>query len=341
MYSREKMKYIKYFPYKYLYKNRSLFSEQLLSYVSLGFFDGVHLGHQALLKRCREEAKRDKALSTVILLDPHPEKIVNKNNSFPLLTTLSERVKLIENMGIDQVIALDFTDEFKETNAEDFIRILINKFHMAAVFVGYDYHFGCQKKGDINLIKLLSEKYKFKYYILNPIKINDKTIISSTIIRQLLTSGDLENANKLLGYFYQIRGKVVYGAGRGSRFLSFPTANLKIPPEKLLPKNGVYIALVEVEEQKYQGLVNIGVKPTFQPKTSLKLEDASVEVHILNFAKNIYNRIITISLIKKIREEKRFSNTEELSQQINNDKLRALEFFSLSGEIEKIKFIQS
>jgi riboflavin kinase/FMN adenylyltransferase len=319
---------MKSFQYKYLLRKKLLNNKKLFSYIALGFFDGMHLGHQALLRLCIEKARHNNALSTVILLEPHPEKIVNKIDNFSLLTTLSEKVKHIRNAGVQQVIVLNFTDEFKKISGEDFIKdILLNKFHMGAVFIGYDYRFGYQKKGDINLIKLLSDKYNFKYYILEPIKINNELIVSSTIIKKLLKKGDIDKANQLLGYYYQISGKVMHGDKRGKKILSFPTANIEIPQEKLLPQNGVYIALVEIQEQKYKGLVNIGIKPTFQQKPSNSITSESVEVYIFDFESDIYNKKITASLLKRIRGEKRFTDVKKLTQQITRDKSEAEIFF--------------
>ncbi|MDD3655570.1 MAG: bifunctional riboflavin kinase/FAD synthetase [Atribacterota bacterium] len=319
---------MKSFQYKYLLRKKLLHNKKLFSYIALGFFDGMHLGHQALLRLCIEKARHTDALSTVILLEPHPEKIVNKIDNFSLLTTLSEKVKHIRNAGVQQVIVLDFTDEFKKISGEDFIKdILLNKFHMGAVFIGYDYRFGYQKKGDINLIKLLSDKYNFKYYILEPKKINNKLIVSSTIIKKLLKKGDIVKANRLLGYSYQISGNVIHGDKRGKKILSFPTANIEIPQEKLLPQNGVYIALVEVQDQKYKSIVNIGIKPTFQQKSSNSITSKSVEAYIFDFERDIYNKKIAVSLLKKIRGEKRFADVKKLTQQITRDKSEAEIFF--------------
>ncbi|MDD3538565.1 MAG: bifunctional riboflavin kinase/FAD synthetase [Atribacterota bacterium] len=315
--------------YKYYYKKNSQNKEKLPSYIALGFFDGVHLGHQALLKYCVALAKTEQALSTALLLDPHPQTIVNHSNNLAFLTTLPERVSRIKYLGVQQIIVINFTYEFQKISAEDFIKkILLDQFHMGAVFVGYNYHFGYQKKGDINIIKRASQRYNFKCYVLEPVKINGEQIISSTAIKEQLKKGDIVKANQLLGYFYQINGKVIHGDKRGKKILSFPTANIKVPAEKMLPQNGVYIALITIKKQTYKGLVNIGVKPTFEHKIGRGISsDTSVEVNIFDFEGDIYNRNISISLLKKIRDEKRFTDVENLSEQIKKDKKIAESFF--------------
>lgn len=314
--------------YEYYSRKKIEKDKKVSSYIALGFFDGVHLGHQLLLSSCVEEAKKANAVSTVVLLEPHPEIIIYNKNNFYLLTSLPERIKRIRDMGIEQVIVLKFTEELKKITAEDFIiEILLKKFNMDAVFVGNNYHFGYQKKGDIILLKELSKKYGFKNYVIKPVRVDKDITISSSFIRTLLKKGDIINANRLLGYSYQINGKVIHGDKRGKEILSFPTINLNISSDKLLPQNGVYIALINVERSDYQGLVNIGVKPTFQVVSDSKLLKPSVEAHIFNFDRDIYQKKATISLLKKIRDENKFQTAKELARQIREDKLAAEKYF--------------
>lgn len=298
--------------------------EKPFTYIALGFFDGVHIGHQALLKSCIEKAREVQAVSTVLLLEPHPDKIVKELNHFYLLTPLPERIAMIKKLGIQQIIIIDFTPEFQSIRAEDFIvRMLFEQFKMRGVFFGYNYHFGYQKKGDFQLMEKLSRKYHFRYYLIEPVKTDENISISSTIIKEQLERGNILKANQWLGYPYKITGKVIHGDNRGAKILSVPTANIAIPEEKMLPKNGIYIALVEIGREIYQGLVNIGVKPTFKQK----LKRAGVEVHIFEFHHNIYQQELSISLLKRIRDEKKFSRVEDLTMQINQDKLIAHTYF--------------
>lgn len=317
---------MEFIPYDYFLKEDLADCEKTPSYIALGFFDGVHLGHQALLKLCVNSAEKVNASSTVILLDPHPEKIINKKNNFHLLTTLQEKAKLIKKIGIQKIVVLSFNEKLKNISGENFIKeILLDKFNMSAVFTGYNYRFGYRKEGDINLLKLLSKKYNYKSYVLEPIKMNGEQIISSTIIRECLKNGDIDKANKFLGYNYQINGEVVHGDKRGKRVLNFPTANIKPPSEKLMPHNGVYIALIEILGEQYQGLVNIGTKPTFNNESINNL--VTVEAHIFNYDKYIYGKNISVSILKKVREEEKFNSFEELIHQIQRDKLVADAYF--------------
>ncbi len=325
---------MEYVSYNNLVRDDLSNNDNLSTYIALGFFDGVHLGHQALFKLCTDKAKSSNSISAAVLLDPHPETIVNNIDNFSLLTTLEEKIKQIKSCGIERIYVLNFSEELKRINGEDFVKeILLEKFHMSAVFVGYNYHFGYQKKGDINLIKLLSEKYNFKYYILEPIRTDDGQIISSTFIKELLKKGDIEKANQLLGYSYQISGRVIHGDKRGGEILSFNTANVEVTGKKLLPQNGVYIALVEIEGNKLPALANIGVKPTFQDKLSNKSNTISLEAHIFNFKKDIYYQNVTVSLLKRLRDEKRFTDARKLAQQIRKDKLSADIFFRKQNNI--------
>lgn len=295
-----------------------------LNYIALGFFDGIHLGHQAILKLCVKEAKKVNAVSTAILFEPHPDKVVHCLKKYYLLTPLEERIKRIEQLNIQQVIIIDFNKKFLKITAENFIvNILIKKFNMGAVFTGYNYHFGFKKKGDAELIKKLGNEYNFKQFIMEKKTINGNKKISSTIIKKMLKDGDIVNANKLLGYNYNISGKVIHGDKRGGSILSFPTANLDIHKEKLLPKNGVYIAYAKLKNKKYRALVNIGFRPTILQKE----KNINVEVYIFNFHDEIYNEILCINLLKRLRDEKRFNTLNDLIIQIKNDKIMTEIFF--------------
>ena len=313
---------------KYIFKEikyNNIKDGNLLKYIALGFFDGVHIGHQALLKWCAEEAKLAGAISTVVLLDEHPEKVINRLNNYSLLTTLTEKIEKIRKLGIQQIIIFNFDEYFSKINAEYFIiEILLKKFNMGAVFAGYDYRFGFQKKGDIQLIKELAINYNFKSYVMHPKTIIDNQKISTTAIKEYIKKGDIAKANELLGYPYQVTGEVIHGDNRGNSVLSFPTANLKIEPGKLLPNNGVYIGFTHYKGRKYNSLINVGFKPTFKSEK----ENISVEVYIFNFGNDIYNKQIAISFIKRIRDERRFSDSSDLISQIKQDKLIADKYFN-------------
>lgn len=296
-----------------------------LAYTALGFFDGVHLGHQTLLNLCVKKSKIDNAISTVVIFDPHPEKIIYGLDDFPLLTPLEEKIQRIKKMSIQQVFVVDFNSDFFKISPENFINnILLKKLNMGAVFVGYNYRFGYKKRGDTDLIRKIGQKQHYKSYIIEPVIFSEKKErISSTNIKGYLKKGEIEKANQLLGYPYQIIGEVVHGDKRGNSVLSFPTANIAVPKDKLLPKHGVYIAITEINKKKYPSLVNIGFRPSFiQSKNR-----TTVEIHIFDFNKSIYGKNISTSLLRKIRDEIKFKNIKDLSLQIKKDKKVAIEYF--------------
>lgn len=312
--------------YNKIYK-KIIFKESnsdLLSYIALGFFDGIHLGHQFLLTLCIKDAKKNNAVSTVVLFDPHPDKVIHNLNNYYLLTPINERIKKIRELGIQQVIIIDFNKDFQKITAENFItKILLQELNMGAVFVGKNYRFGFLKKGNTELIKKMSKIYNFKANIVNPLTINSQYKISSTTIKRYIREGNIEKANKLLGYHYKITGKVVHGDNRGSIVLSFPTANIVTVKDKLLPGNGVFVSLADVNGKVYKGITNIGFKPTFGQDN----KRISIEIYLFNFNLNIYNDMISIRLLKRIRDEKLFSSTKELALQIKKDKMFADVFF--------------
>lgn len=294
-------------------------------YIALGFFDGVHLGHKALLLSCAVKAKNDGAKSTAIIFEPHPRKIIYQLNEYSLLTPLREKIKHINKTGINNVHIINFTEEFKKLSPQEFFQeYILNQFKVGAIFVGYNYHFGFKRCGNINLIQQISREYLFKVHILKPVLFQNTIPISSTLIKNYLKEGNIEGANQLLGYPYHLEGIVLQGSKRGSKILSCPTANIYIQKEKYLPEKGVYTGFVKISKKYYQSLISIGVKPTF-----LSHDDGrTVEIHILHFSKMIYNKTIRVYLLKKIRDEKRFPNHQSLAKQIKEDRNSAERFFN-------------
>lgn len=282
--------------------------------ITVGNFDGVHRGHQALFKETIKYAKRKDGTSVVITFDPHPLKIL-KENGPPVITRYDQKIELISKSGVDVIISIPFTKQFARLTADIFLKqILIEKIKMQIIVIGEDYTFGKQRSGNINFLKEQSEKLNFKVIIPDLIKTAGSSVekISSTKIRNIIMKGDVKLAPKLLGRFYQIRGKVVQGRKRGGDLLGFPTANIKLHDE-LCPKIGVYVVTVEYQFNVYRGVANLGYSPTFDDHLF------TVEVHILDFNKNIYGERIRINFIEKLRDEMKFSGIEELSKQIKKD----------------------
>ncbi len=279
--------------------------------ITVGNFDGVHIGHQGLLKEVKKRADKMSGTSIVLTFEPHPLKVL-KEKKIPLITPFERKIELIEKLGIDVVICLPFTREFSKVSAREFVEeILLKKIGMREIVVGYDYTFGHKREGNIDLLKKLGDELGFKVCILGPILV-DNMIVSSTRIRNLIMEGELEKVKTLLNRYYQVSGEVIAGHDRGGRLLGFPTANLKLVNE-VFPKNGVYVVEVIYNNKVYGGVTNIGFKPTFG-------NDAlSVETHILDFDQNIYGKKIKLNFIKRLRNEKRFSSIEALAAQIKRD----------------------
>ncbi|HZK12867.1 MAG TPA: bifunctional riboflavin kinase/FAD synthetase [Atribacterota bacterium] len=286
-------------------------------YIALGVFDGVHLGHQKLIKLTIDKAKKNDGVSIVATFDPHPDKIIYPKSNVFLINTLEERINLIRDLDVDVFLIIKFNKIMSKMSPADFIsEILVNSLRVKELFVGFNYKFGFQGKGNTDILRKYGKSFKFKTNILEPIII-DNTIISSTIIKDYIRLGEIEKARKLLGHNIVISGRVISGKGRGRKLLNFATANIETPLDKVLPLNGVYLVEVKIVNEKYYGLMNIGVKPTFEEK------QLTVEVHIINFDKNIYKKMLSINILQKIRNEKYFSHPNLLKKQIEEDVLLA------------------
>ncbi|MDA3953171.1 MAG: bifunctional riboflavin kinase/FAD synthetase [Bacteroidales bacterium] len=294
--------------------------------ITIGVFDGVHLGHLRVLDRLKEIAKEKGGESVVFTLWPHPRIVLDKDaESLRLLTNIEEKKGLLSKTGIDHLIVCPFTKEFSQLEACDFIEeYLVKKIKVKHLVFGYNHQFGKDRKAGFDFLNECAQKYGFSTEKLD-VRLVDNDKVSSTKIREYLTSGFLDIANKYLGYKYFISGNVIEGNQIG-RKIGFPTANIKIPePYKQVPKDGVYAVQVKLGEDSYYGMLNIGSRPTVEPTIITK----NIEVHILNFDQKIYNQTITVSFHKRIRDEKRFNGLEELTQQLEKDKKVIKQFFRL------------
>jgi riboflavin kinase/FMN adenylyltransferase len=281
------------------------------SVLTLGNFDGLHLGHQELVRMIIRRAREVGALSMVVTFRPHPLKILAPEKCPPLISIYEEKIRLFERLGIDVLVKIPFTLEFSSMSPEDFVRdILCDTLGAREIFVGNNYRFGRGREGDIQKLRTLGEKYGFTVREIEQIAV-DGEVISSTKIRTLLRQGDVEHAAKLLGRTYAITGIVVRGDGRG-KGLGFPTANIA-PKHTIIPPDGVYAVRLVVRERAYDGIANIGMRPTFNKKT------LAIEVHVFNFNEDIYGEDISLCFIRKIREEKKFKGAEALVSQIRAD----------------------
>ena len=286
-----------------------------------GTFDGVHFGHRKILRHVVSEAREIDGVSVLLTFYPHPRLVLYPDdNELKLLTTIEEKVELVSAIGIDYLIIIPFTQELSRLRASDFVRdILVEQLHIAKLIIGYDHRFGRNREGGLKEMSQFAETYNFKLEEIPPQDIKD-SIVSSTKIRKALLEGDVHLARAYLGDLYTISGKVEEGLQRGTT-IGYPTANVRVGSSfKLIPKNGVYAVWVYIDKIKYAGMLNIGYNPTFEDKKW------SMEVHILNFNKNIYHHKILISFYSRIREEMKFENATALVNQLTKDekKIRSI-----------------
>lgn len=287
--------------------------------ITIGNFDGVHIGHQALFHEVIERADAIGGTSIAMTFDPHPIRVLKQNGHPPLITLYDQKVELIKKSGIDVLIVVPFNKEFAAISARDYILdILLKRLGARVIVVGEDYTFGKNREGNLNLLRSYAEALDIQVVVVDwiPIANQGGNRISSTRIRQLVMDGKVRDAQKLLGRHYQIKGEVVTGRDRGGKLLGFPTANINLHDE-LCPKPGVYAVTVESMGITHQGVANIGFSPTFDD------HEFTVEVHILDFDNDIYGQDIRVNFIQRIRDEIKFSSIEELSDQITNDVLVA------------------
>jgi len=281
--------------------------------LTLGTFDGVHLGHKAILQRVVEQAKNRQKKSVLLTYHPHPRQVLNSRQSIRLLTTLAEKIKLIESFGLDEMVVLNFDQVLANTEARQFVNdILIKRLLPGYLVVGYDHGFGKNRQGGITLLQEAGEMYGFPVEVISPVK-DGKDNISSTKIRKAFQAGDFNSGAKMLGHGYPLQGIVRMGTGLGQK-LGFPTCNLKLPEEKLLPPAGIYSCQVEFDSQKKMGMAYVGTKPTVQARREL-----SIEVHIFDFQGSLYDQQVLLYLEEWIRPDQKFVDLDSLRSQIQQD----------------------
>ena len=290
--------------------------------VTIGTFDGIHIGHQKILKDLIKTAKKEGKKSVLLTFFPHPRMVLQKDNKILLLNTIEEKSGLLEKMGLDYLIIHPFSKEFSRLTALDFVRdILVNKLNTSRLIIGYDHHFGKNREGNIHQLKEYSLLYDFKVEEI-PAQDIDDVSVSSTKIRTALKEGNLKTANNYLGYHYMLNGTVVSGKKLGGT-IGFPTANLEIKePYKLIPKTGVYIIKTHINTVLYTGIMNIGFNPTVLGKHQ------TIEAHLFDFNEDLYGKEIMIEFIYFLREEHKFESVKELVVQLNIDKENAISYLS-------------
>jgi len=293
--------------------------------VTIGTFDGVHLGHREVISELKRISALSGGDSVVFTFEPHPRIVIAPGeDSLRLLSTKNEKIRLMEQLGIDHLVIYPFTMGFSKLSYNEFVtNILVGMMNISSLVVGYDHRFGQGRKGDFSSLELLSKTLNFKVEQLSQLFVNSN-VVSSTKIRQALIAGDITKANHFLGYRYLLSGKVIEGKQLG-RKLGFPTANIEtMEDHKLVPGDGVYAVFVQTGGKIYKGMLNVGIRPT----VNYNADHKSIEVHIFDFDSDIYNTEITLYFEKKIRDEQKFAGIVELKEQLIKDRISALGILS-------------
>jgi riboflavin kinase/FMN adenylyltransferase len=286
--------------------------------LTIGAFDGVHAGHRHLIKRLNQRAGEEDLLSGVVTFDPHPQSTLHPYNQLLWLSSLEDRVKELQEMGVALIAVLSFTSELAQLSAREFVALLKKYLKMRGLIIGPDFALGRGRQGNANLLRTLGQEMTFSVEIVTPFTINGE-IVSSSLIRRALAQGDMMKVERLMGRYFKLSAKVVSTDKRGQR-LGFPTANLDVRPEQALPGNGVYATITQVDRRQFASATNIGTRPTFESNKK------TVETHLLNYEGNLYGKELRIKFMRKLRDEKRFASSEELKAQIKKD-------------VEKVKII--
>lgn len=301
-----------------IFRGLSEFNLKENSTVTVGTFDGVHVGHQKIIKKIVSNKKETNSI--LLTFFPHPRKVLQDGTVLQLLNTLNEKIILLEKAGIDCLIIEPFTKEFSRQTALEFVRnTLVNKLNIKKLVIGYDHRFGKNREGNFEQLKEYGKLYNFKVKEITAQEIKSVNV-SSTKIRKALEDGDIDTANKYLGYEYYLTGKVVRGQGLGKKW-NYPTINIQIAEEtKLIPKNGVYVVCAKLRTKQFFGIMNIGFRPTVNGK------NRTIEVHLLDFKADVYGDDIQICILKRLREEQKFPSFDALVEQIKLDEKEARVF---------------
>ena len=279
--------------------------------LTIGVFDGVHLGHKYLISQLKEHARQQNLLSGVVTFRQHPQEVLVPQTKLPFLTDLAERSNLLKNEGVEAIITLSFTGELAQLSTRQFISLLQKYLRMRGMVMGPDFALGRNREGNIDVLRTLAQDMNFSVTVVPPIMINGE-VVSSTAIRNALADGNMKRVHTLIGRLFSLHGRVISGAGRGIK-LGFPTANLDINPEQALPADGVYATRAYIDDKAYHSMTNIGKRPTFGGN------EHTVEVYVLDYHSDLYGHELRIDVIGRLRSEKQFDTAEELKKQIAED----------------------
>ena len=290
--------------------------------LTLGTFDGVHIGHKKILNKLTQNTENENYESLVLTFFPHPRMVLQEHSDLKLLNTITEKIDLLEKIGIENLVIHPFDETFSRLTAEEFVStILVDRFHIHKIIIGHDHRFGRNRTADIDDLIAFGKEYNFEVEQISVQEINAISV-SSTKIRKALLEGDMALANEYLGYDYSLTGKIIQGKQLG-RTIGFPTANLKIEENyKLIPQNGVYIVQSSINQKTVFGMMNIGFNPTVDG------QNQSIEIHYFDFDADLYNQDISVSILQRIRSEQKFESVDVLKEQLEKDKKTALAYWN-------------
>jgi riboflavin kinase/FMN adenylyltransferase len=279
--------------------------------LTIGVFDGVHLGHKYLISQLKELAWQQDLLSGVVTFRQHPRAMMSPQNRVPFLINLEQRIALLKNEGVEAVIALSFTHELAQLSARQFVNLLKQYLRMRGLVIGPDFALGRDREGNTRMLPKLGHDMNFSVTVVPPLIVDDE-VVSSTTIRKALIEGDMKKVLRLAGRHFSLHGLVTTGTGQGTE-LGFPTANLDIGPEQAIPADGVYATWAHIDNKAYQSVTNIGIRPTFGGG------ERTIEVYVLDYQSDLYRRELRIDILERLRDERQFDNLEELKRQITED----------------------
>jgi len=296
-----------------IFNNIQSYSSEKESILTIGTFDGVHIGHNKILTKLVEESKKNNLSSLIMTFFPHPRMVLQKSQEIKMIDTIDEKIHLFEKTGVDNLIIQPFDENFSKIRAKEFVEeILVKKLKIKHIIIGYDHRFGKDREASVDDLKKFGLNYMFTVEEIAAQEIHS-IAISSTKIRNAILKGEIKKCNEYLGRNFMLTGEVVHGDGLGKK-INFPTANIEIiDTYKIIPKNGVYLVKTIINSEIYFGMMNIGVRPTIGGKNK------SLEIHFFNFKDNIYNKTISVEIICKIRDEEKFSSIDELKIQLKKD----------------------
>ena len=283
------------------------------AWVTIGSFDGVHRGHQTIIKKMVEESHKENKKCVVVTFFPHPIKVLRNLESPYYLNSPEEKNQILKNLGVDSIMTLHFNHDLSKLSAGSFIHMLYDQLKFTCLLIGYDFRFGANRSGDFHTLTEFGKELGYCVRAIEPFKVTSQPVSSSSI-RNLITAGKIQAANELLGYSYTVKGRVVRGDGRG-KHIGLPTANLDVWEEKLLPPIGIYAAFIDIDGKRYKTALSIGVRPTFYKHPSQQ----TIEAHILDFDSEIYGKEVVLRFMRHIRPEMKFDNAQTLMVQINQD----------------------